>query len=242
MRREFQFAKEGDKMQPYGWSPFILRIQEEQIPQGFKLPTLETFDGSVNPKEHLASFRAQVTLCHTRCLDVSIVLDNASGNHSRMVLSPYLLFPYPHSTGLWSSSGRTLPMTNDWCVLWHRSWQSNKESSWPITSLDMKPRHIRWPCAPIDRLELHARSQPSQFIWSNVKVKISYSKQINKSLCGSMNHLYVVKISVYVVQRTTFPNLLQQANQHIAIQLLASSSKKDLRWKQVRDEELSRPQ
>ncbi|RRT43612.1 hypothetical protein B296_00022063, partial [Ensete ventricosum] len=39
-------------------SPFIPEIQDKLIPQHFRLPMLEAYDGGFDPMEHVAVFRA----------------------------------------------------------------------------------------------------------------------------------------------------------------------------------------
>ncbi|RZR93104.1 hypothetical protein BHM03_00021531 [Ensete ventricosum] len=48
-----------------GGSPFTLEIQAKPLPATFRLPALEPYDGSGNPTEHIAAFRAQMALYDT---------------------------------------------------------------------------------------------------------------------------------------------------------------------------------
>ncbi|RRT36948.1 hypothetical protein B296_00028806 [Ensete ventricosum] len=48
-----------------GGSPFTPEIQAKSLPTTFKLPALEPYDGSGDPTEHIAAFRAQMTLYNT---------------------------------------------------------------------------------------------------------------------------------------------------------------------------------
>ncbi|RZS28722.1 hypothetical protein BHM03_00062348 [Ensete ventricosum] len=48
-----------------GGSPFAPDIQGKPLPATFKLPTLEPYDGSSDPTEHIAAFRAQMSLYDT---------------------------------------------------------------------------------------------------------------------------------------------------------------------------------
>ncbi|RWW72324.1 hypothetical protein BHE74_00019868 [Ensete ventricosum] len=43
-------------------SPFIPEIQDKPVPQHFRHPMLEAYDGGFNLMEHVAVFRAQMTL------------------------------------------------------------------------------------------------------------------------------------------------------------------------------------
>ncbi|RRT33770.1 hypothetical protein B296_00048996, partial [Ensete ventricosum] len=48
-----------------GSSPFTLEIQGKPLPATFRLPTLESYDGSGDPTEHTTAFRAQMALYDT---------------------------------------------------------------------------------------------------------------------------------------------------------------------------------
>ncbi|RRT32925.1 hypothetical protein B296_00046452, partial [Ensete ventricosum] len=48
-----------------GGSPFTPEIQAKPLPATFKLPTLEPYDGSGDPTEHITTFRAQMALYDT---------------------------------------------------------------------------------------------------------------------------------------------------------------------------------
>ncbi|RRT83559.1 hypothetical protein B296_00011198 [Ensete ventricosum] len=52
-------------------SPFTLEIQGKPLPATFRLPTLEPYDGSDDPTEHIAAFRAQMALYNVRRANVS---------------------------------------------------------------------------------------------------------------------------------------------------------------------------
>ncbi|RWW51404.1 hypothetical protein BHE74_00042260 [Ensete ventricosum] len=48
-----------------GGSPFTPEIQSKPLPTTFRLPALEPYDGSGDPMEHIATFRAQMALYDT---------------------------------------------------------------------------------------------------------------------------------------------------------------------------------
>ncbi|RRT60777.1 hypothetical protein B296_00030338 [Ensete ventricosum] len=48
-----------------GGSPFTPKIQAKPLPAIFRLPALEPYDGSSDPTEHIATFRAQMALYDT---------------------------------------------------------------------------------------------------------------------------------------------------------------------------------
>ncbi|RRT56216.1 hypothetical protein B296_00044367, partial [Ensete ventricosum] len=48
-----------------GGSPFTPEIQSKSLPATFRLPALESYDGSGDPTEHIAIFRAQMALYDT---------------------------------------------------------------------------------------------------------------------------------------------------------------------------------
>ncbi|KAJ8483716.1 hypothetical protein OPV22_016201 [Ensete ventricosum] len=48
-----------------GGSPFTPKIQSKPLPATFRLPALESYDGSGDPMEHIATFRAQMALYDT---------------------------------------------------------------------------------------------------------------------------------------------------------------------------------
>ncbi|RWW44408.1 hypothetical protein BHE74_00049821 [Ensete ventricosum] len=48
-----------------GGSSFTYEIQDKPLPANFRLPALELYDGSCDPTEHVATFRAQIALYDT---------------------------------------------------------------------------------------------------------------------------------------------------------------------------------
>ncbi|RRT60962.1 hypothetical protein B296_00018367 [Ensete ventricosum] len=64
-QKDFVRSKEEVGETTKGGSPFALEILEKPILSSFQLPTLEPYDGSIDPTEHVAAFRAQMALCNT---------------------------------------------------------------------------------------------------------------------------------------------------------------------------------
>ncbi|RRT73836.1 hypothetical protein B296_00023690 [Ensete ventricosum] len=56
VRREFAKSKEEVRKSSKAGSPFVPEIQDELVPPSFRLPTLEHYDGSLDPSEHIAAF------------------------------------------------------------------------------------------------------------------------------------------------------------------------------------------
>nr|XP_009392275.1 PREDICTED: uncharacterized protein LOC103978268 [Musa acuminata subsp. malaccensis] len=64
-RRELQKSRSESGEGPSGGSPFVQEIQEKSVPLNFRVPALETYDGSSDPAEHVAAFRTQMALYGT---------------------------------------------------------------------------------------------------------------------------------------------------------------------------------
>ncbi|RRT61307.1 hypothetical protein B296_00027992 [Ensete ventricosum] len=58
VQREFVKSKEEIGESSKGGSPFVPEILDKPIPANFWLPILEHYDGSTDPSEHIATFRA----------------------------------------------------------------------------------------------------------------------------------------------------------------------------------------
>ncbi|RRT41571.1 hypothetical protein B296_00052950 [Ensete ventricosum] len=65
VQKEVLKSREEVEESSKGGSPFTPEIQSKPLPAIFRLPTLEPYDGSGDPLEHIATFRAQITLYDT---------------------------------------------------------------------------------------------------------------------------------------------------------------------------------
>ncbi|RZR71145.1 hypothetical protein BHM03_00003868 [Ensete ventricosum] len=65
VQRDFVRSKEEVSETTKGGSPFAPEILDKPIPSSFRLPTLEPYNGSTDPTEHVATFRAQMALYDT---------------------------------------------------------------------------------------------------------------------------------------------------------------------------------
>ncbi|RZS11035.1 hypothetical protein BHM03_00042332 [Ensete ventricosum] len=65
VQRDFVRSKEEVGETTKGGSPFAPKILDKPIPSSFRLPALEPYDGSTDPTEHVAGFRAQMALYDT---------------------------------------------------------------------------------------------------------------------------------------------------------------------------------
>ncbi|RWW16857.1 hypothetical protein GW17_00019237 [Ensete ventricosum] len=65
VQRDFVRSKEEVAEPTKGGSPFAPEILDKPIPSSFRLPTLEPYDRSTDPTEHVAAFRAQIALYDT---------------------------------------------------------------------------------------------------------------------------------------------------------------------------------
>ncbi|RRT34111.1 hypothetical protein B296_00039621 [Ensete ventricosum] len=65
VQRDFVRSKEEVEETTKGGSPFAPEIMDKPIPSSFRLPTLEPYNGSTDPTEHVVAFRAQMALYDT---------------------------------------------------------------------------------------------------------------------------------------------------------------------------------
>ncbi|RRT64142.1 hypothetical protein B296_00039918 [Ensete ventricosum] len=65
VQRDFVRSKEEVGETTKGGSPFAPEILDKPIPSSFRLPAMEPYDGSIDPTEHVAAFKAQMTLYDT---------------------------------------------------------------------------------------------------------------------------------------------------------------------------------
>ncbi|RRT32222.1 hypothetical protein B296_00047473 [Ensete ventricosum] len=65
VQRDFVRSKEEVGETTKGGSPFAPEILDKPIPSSFRLPTLEPYDGSTDPTEHVTAFKAQMALYDT---------------------------------------------------------------------------------------------------------------------------------------------------------------------------------
>ncbi|RZS26637.1 hypothetical protein BHM03_00059997 [Ensete ventricosum] len=65
VQRDFVRSKEEVRETTKGGSPFAPEILDKPIPFSFRLPTLEPYDGSTDPTEHVTTYRAQMALYDT---------------------------------------------------------------------------------------------------------------------------------------------------------------------------------
>ncbi|RRT66470.1 hypothetical protein B296_00014699 [Ensete ventricosum] len=65
VQRDFIRSKEEVGETTKGGSPFAPEILDKHIPSSFRLPTLEPYDGSTDPTEHVTAFITQMALYDT---------------------------------------------------------------------------------------------------------------------------------------------------------------------------------
>ncbi|RRT64315.1 hypothetical protein B296_00015063 [Ensete ventricosum] len=70
VQRDFVRSKEEVGETTKGRSPFAPEILDKPIPSSFRLPTLEPYDGSTDPTEHVAAQGSNGSLRHLRRADV----------------------------------------------------------------------------------------------------------------------------------------------------------------------------
>ncbi|RWV90303.1 hypothetical protein GW17_00047507 [Ensete ventricosum] len=65
VQKEVIRSKDNLRESSIGDSPFVLEIQDKPIPQHFRLPMLEAYDGDSNPIDHVVTFRTHMALYGT---------------------------------------------------------------------------------------------------------------------------------------------------------------------------------
>ncbi|RZR72090.1 hypothetical protein BHM03_00010264 [Ensete ventricosum] len=65
VQKEFTESMEELGKSSKGRSPFTPKVQDKPIPTNFRLPALESYDGSSDPTKHVVAFRAQMALYDT---------------------------------------------------------------------------------------------------------------------------------------------------------------------------------
>ncbi|RWV90843.1 hypothetical protein GW17_00046922 [Ensete ventricosum] len=65
VQKEFIKSKEELGECSKGGSPFVPEIQDKLIPTNSRLPSLESYDGSTDPTEHVVAFQAHMALYDT---------------------------------------------------------------------------------------------------------------------------------------------------------------------------------
>ncbi|RRT78139.1 hypothetical protein B296_00006519 [Ensete ventricosum] len=65
VQKEFVKSKEELGESSKGGSPFAPKIQDKPVPTHFRMPSLESYDGSLDSAEHVVAFRAQMALYDT---------------------------------------------------------------------------------------------------------------------------------------------------------------------------------
>ena len=66
-RLEKLVAKNTKAAQSTSTSPFNVEIQQAPLPVGFRIPTMATYKGKIDPLDHLDAFNDQIDILQARC-------------------------------------------------------------------------------------------------------------------------------------------------------------------------------
>ncbi|RWW02351.1 hypothetical protein GW17_00034564 [Ensete ventricosum] len=127
-RREFIKSKKELTEGSSVGSSFVQEIQDKSIPLNFCLPTLESYDGSSDPVEHIAAFRAHMALYGS-----SNALMSPDLNHPRpcsSALARRTISPSP--TSCFATEIRGVPDAHPSLVIQHSCWACDPQVFWSL--------------------------------------------------------------------------------------------------------------